>query len=170
MQIRRTFRFEAAHVLPFHQGKCSRMHGHSYRLDVAVRGPLQTDGPARGMIEDGKTAIVWNLPRDLLPKNRVKLLLNMLLIATATIPRGGTLSVDPAPGGPGFRITASGINARLTAATSELLAGNPAQPVDAHVIQPVYTGILARDCGLALSAAIEGEAVVVTAAGPENPK
>ncbi len=28
------------------------MHGHSYRLDVAVRGPIQTDGPARGMIED----------------------------------------------------------------------------------------------------------------------
>jgi len=28
------------------------MHGHSYRLEVAVRGPLQTEGPARGMIED----------------------------------------------------------------------------------------------------------------------
>jgi 6-pyruvoyltetrahydropterin/6-carboxytetrahydropterin synthase len=52
MQVRKRFRFEAAHVLPFHQGKCSRMHGHSYRLDVAVRGPLQSDGPARGMIED----------------------------------------------------------------------------------------------------------------------
>ena len=39
-------------MLPFHPGKCSRMHGHSYRLDVAVRGPLQSDGPARGMIED----------------------------------------------------------------------------------------------------------------------
>ncbi len=52
MQIRKHFRFEAAHVLPHHSGKCSRMHGHSYRLDVAVRGPIQTDGPARGMIED----------------------------------------------------------------------------------------------------------------------
>ncbi|MBV8283321.1 MAG: 6-carboxytetrahydropterin synthase QueD [Candidatus Eremiobacteraeota bacterium] len=52
MTICRRFRFEAAHVLPFHPGKCSRMHGHSYRLDVAVRGPLQSDGPARGMIED----------------------------------------------------------------------------------------------------------------------
>ena len=31
------------------------MHGHSYRLDVAVRGPIQTDGPARGMIEDFDT-------------------------------------------------------------------------------------------------------------------
>ena len=28
------------------------MHGHSYRLEVALRGPLRTRGPARGMIED----------------------------------------------------------------------------------------------------------------------
>ncbi|HTU82518.1 MAG TPA: 6-carboxytetrahydropterin synthase QueD [Candidatus Acidoferrales bacterium] len=52
VQIRKHFRFEAAHVLPYHTGKCSRMHGHSYRLEVAVRGPLQNDGPARGMILD----------------------------------------------------------------------------------------------------------------------
>lgn len=52
MQIRKHFRFEAAHVLPHHPGKCGRMHGHSYRLEVAVRGPLQTQGAARGMILD----------------------------------------------------------------------------------------------------------------------
>jgi 6-pyruvoyltetrahydropterin/6-carboxytetrahydropterin synthase len=28
------------------------MHGHSYRLEVAVRGSLRSRGPARGMIED----------------------------------------------------------------------------------------------------------------------
>ena len=44
----------------------------------------------------------------------------------------------------------------LTPATAELLGGSPAQPVDAHAIQPFYTGILARDCGLALSAARRG--------------
>src|SRR5512146_860850 len=55
MQIRKHFRFEAAHVLPYHPGKCARMHGHSYRLDVAIRGPIQNDGPARGMIEDFDT-------------------------------------------------------------------------------------------------------------------
>jgi 6-pyruvoyltetrahydropterin/6-carboxytetrahydropterin synthase len=52
LQIRKQFRFESAHVLPFHPGKCARMHGHSYRLEVGVRGPIQTDGPARGMIVD----------------------------------------------------------------------------------------------------------------------
>lgn len=31
------------------------MHGHSYRLEVALRGPLQTGGSARGMIEDFDT-------------------------------------------------------------------------------------------------------------------
>ncbi len=119
---------------------------------------------ARGLLGDDKTTIVWNLPRELLPKNRVKLLLNMLLIAVGTIPRGGTLAVDPADGGTGFRITASGLNARLADATAGLLVGSPGHPVDAHAIQPLYTGILARDCGLAVSAAsAEKDTVLITA-------
>jgi len=52
VQIRKQFRFEAAHVLPYHPGKCARMHGHSYRFDVSLDGPLQTGGPARGMVAD----------------------------------------------------------------------------------------------------------------------
>ena len=103
---------------------------------------------------------MWNLPRALLAKNRVKLLLNMVLIATGGIPRGGTLTVDPVLGDDGFVITASGLNAKLNPTTAELLAGNSAHAVDAHAIQPFYTGILARDCGLVLSAT--GDAGVVT--------
>jgi histidine phosphotransferase ChpT len=118
---------------------------------------------ARGLLGDDKTTIVWNLPRELLPKNRVKLLLNMLLVAVGTIPRGGTITVDPAEGGKGFRLTASGLNARVAEATAGLLVGSPAHPVDAHGIQPLYTGILARDCGLTVSAAAERETVVVSA-------
>jgi 6-pyruvoyltetrahydropterin/6-carboxytetrahydropterin synthase len=52
VQIRKSFTFEAAHVLPNHPGKCSRLHGHSYRLDVALEGPLHESGPAAGMVED----------------------------------------------------------------------------------------------------------------------
>jgi histidine phosphotransferase ChpT len=116
---------------------------------------------ARGLIEDGKITIAWNLPRELVAKNRAKLLLNMLLVASGAIPRGGTLKVDPA--GPGYRVTASGLNARVTPATAELLSGSPAHPVDAHAIQPLYTGILARDCGLTVSVGAESETVVLTA-------
>jgi 6-pyruvoyltetrahydropterin/6-carboxytetrahydropterin synthase len=52
VQIRKQFRFEAAHVLPHHAGKCARLHGHSYRLDVSIDGPLAASGPATGMVID----------------------------------------------------------------------------------------------------------------------
>jgi histidine phosphotransferase ChpT len=121
---------------------------------------------ARGLLEDGKTTLVWNLPRLLLAKNRVKLLLNMLLIAAGTVSRGGTLTIDPVSGGDGiagFLVTASGLNAKLNPATAELLAGSPSHAVDAHAIQPLYAGILAGDCGLTLSAGGEVGTVALTA-------
>lgn len=41
-ELVRTFRFEAAHSLPrLPEGhKCKRMHGHSYRVDIHVTGPV----------------------------------------------------------------------------------------------------------------------------------
>ena len=39
-----TFTFEAAHRLAWHPGKCRNLHGHSYRLDVSVEGPLDDHG------------------------------------------------------------------------------------------------------------------------------
>jgi 6-pyruvoyltetrahydropterin/6-carboxytetrahydropterin synthase len=42
--VTRTFRFEAAHQLPWHAGKCRRLHGHSYRLEVTVTGPVGPQG------------------------------------------------------------------------------------------------------------------------------
>ena len=46
---------------------------------------------SRGFFEDEKTKSSWNLPRALSPKNRVKLLLNILVIAGQAIPRGGKI-------------------------------------------------------------------------------
>lgn len=40
MRVRRRFDFEAAHVLPHHPGKCSRLHGHTYVLHVTVNRPV----------------------------------------------------------------------------------------------------------------------------------
>lgn len=123
---------------------------------------------ARGFIEDDKTKVTWNLQRALLPKNRVKLLLNMLVVAGGTIPRGGMLTVDPI-GDPigsgetvGFKITATGINARINQAVPGLLEGqSESGTVDAHAIQPFYTGLLARACGLSVGLSAEGDTVTV---------
>lgn len=122
---------------------------------------------ARGFLEDDKMRLTWNVPRALLPKNRVKLLLNLLLLAGQTIPRGGVLTVDEAgsPDTPGFRVTASGLNARIPQALPSLIGGDAApEGIDAHAIQPFYTGLLARNCGLTVAIGSEDGKVVVSAA------
>jgi histidine phosphotransferase ChpT len=122
---------------------------------------------ARGFLEDDKTKLAWSLPRLLLAKNRVKLLLNMLLIAGQAIPRGGSLTVESIGSGDdlSFKVTAAGTNVKLQPVVPVLLAGGGSHEggVDAHAIQPYYTGLLARSCGLSVAAAIEGGAVVLTA-------
>ena len=51
IRLAKSFSFEAAHFLPsFPEGhKCRRMHGHSFRVDIVVEGPLD---PARGYLVD----------------------------------------------------------------------------------------------------------------------
>lgn len=120
---------------------------------------------ARGFLETDKLKLGWNLPRLLLAKNRVKLLLNLLLLVSQTIPRGGTLVVDPVGEGDslGFKITATGLNARIQPAVPGLLAGDAGgHPVDAHAIQPFYTGMLARHSDLAIDLVLDGDHVVAT--------
>jgi histidine phosphotransferase ChpT len=119
---------------------------------------------AKGHIEDGKITLTWNLPRLQLPKNRVKLLLNMLVIAQQTIPRGGTLTIDPVGDGEtmSFRVTSAGLNARVPQNIVDML-NSSSGAVDAHAVQPYYTRLLAQACGLHVRLTPEGEAVVVTA-------
>ena len=120
---------------------------------------------SRGFFEDDKTKLTWNLPRVLMAKNRVKLLLNMLILAGQTIPRGGTLTVDPIGSGDAmsFSIRAAGANAKISPAVLPLLKGEPAEGVDAHKIQPFYAGLLARDCGLNVTMTAEADSVTVAA-------
>jgi 6-pyruvoyltetrahydropterin/6-carboxytetrahydropterin synthase len=45
--------FEASHQLPHHDGKCARLHGHSWQVVVEVQGDkLQETGPQAGMLVD----------------------------------------------------------------------------------------------------------------------
>ena len=50
--ITKQFKFEAAHSLPNHDGKCKNLHGHSYLLEVTVSGEKHTSGSKEGMIID----------------------------------------------------------------------------------------------------------------------
>lgn len=51
--LRKSFTFEAAHLLPHHDGKCARLHGHSWKMTVEVGSDrLEVRGPKRGMVMD----------------------------------------------------------------------------------------------------------------------
>lgn len=43
------FDFAAAHSLPDHPGKCQNLHGHTYKLQIGVRGKVD---PKNGMVVD----------------------------------------------------------------------------------------------------------------------
>jgi len=53
---------------------------------------------------------------------------------------------------------------RIPNGVVELVAGQPEDGrVDAHVIQPFYTGLIARESGMTVSIEMEGETVVLLA-------
>lgn len=52
--LTKIFHFEAAHALVGYDGKCRNIHGHSYELQVTVKGmPIDESGnPKNGMVID----------------------------------------------------------------------------------------------------------------------
>ena len=102
---------------------------------------------AKGFLNDDKLSLVWDAPRLLLPKNQVKLLLNLLVIATGAIPRGGVLTakVEMLGEEATIVITAKGINARIPPKVDQLINGeHEGDAIDAHAVQPFYAGLLAQ--------------------------
>lgn len=105
-----------------------------------------------------KTEVTWTGPRAIIPKNRVKLLLNLFLVAYGAIPRGGSLDIvleDPESQAK-FSIIAKGRMLRIPPKYQEILKGRLEEAVDAHSIQPYYTVLLADECGMDLDC-VQGE-------------
>jgi len=99
-----------------------------------------------------KTEVTWSGPRAIIPKNRVKLLLNLFLVAYSAIPRGGSMDIvlEDAETDPKFSITVKGRMLRVPAKYVEINSGTLEEAVDGHTIQPYYTVLLADECGMEL--------------------
>lgn len=55
MEITKTITFDAAHRLPSHCGRCSNIHGHTFKLEVSVCSDvLVNKGSSEGMVIDYK--------------------------------------------------------------------------------------------------------------------
>lgn len=125
---------------------------------------------SRAMFADEKTQLTWSAPRALFPKNKVKLLLNLVVIATGAIPRGGVIDVAVTGDGdaPRLVLRAKGSHARIPPHVEALIAGTPeGGSVDAHGILPFYAGLVARAAAMDVRFAIQGDEVTVTASPTE---
>ncbi|MFI0847303.1 histidine phosphotransferase ChpT [Mesorhizobium sp. IMUNJ 23232] len=125
---------------------------------------------ATAFLRNEKPEFEWNGPRWLLPKNVVKLLLNLVLIANAAIPRGGRISVklDGTDGNPKFTVSARGPMLRVPPKFLELHSGNrPEEAIDAHAVQPYYTLLLSRESGMPISIHATADEIVFSASRPE---
>jgi histidine phosphotransferase ChpT len=108
----------------------------------------------------GKHQLVWQGPAVTLPKNKVKLLLNLVALGVMALPRGGTISaaIVGAPPAVSFAVTAKGDAARLTDQVKSLLLGGNGVVIDSHSIQPYYASLVAAASDMRVAAeARDGE-------------
>jgi histidine phosphotransferase ChpT len=119
---------------------------------------------ARAFVGEEKVKLDWRAPAENRPKAEVKLLLNMLLMAMAGIPRGGMITVSAE--GRTFAARAQGERAKVPENMAAIIAGafDPGT-LDARLVQPYYAKRLAASAGLRLSMTADGADVLVAADG-----
>lgn len=114
------------------------------------------------LFEIEKADLDWKVTPMFLPKNKAKLLMNMLLIAASAVPRGGLVTVDVTgpEGQEVLTIMATSDPEKkqktlMPMQVEELMSGAPEDGVDARGIQPFYTGLLARMCNMVIEIGLE---------------
>jgi histidine phosphotransferase ChpT len=121
---------------------------------------------AQAFFKNEKPELEWKGERALLPKNAVKLILNLLLVSNGAIPRGGKLAVtlESLQDKPKITITANGPMVRVPAKFLEMHSGRkPEEAIDAHSVQPYYTLLLAREAGMEITIHANAEEIVLSA-------
>ncbi len=127
-------------------------------IDMGEAGEI-----AKAFVGDEKVKLDWQAPRENRPKQQVKLVLNMMLMAMAGIPRGGVVTVSVE--GDSFTVKAVGDRAKVPEALAQVVEGSiDLTTLDARLVQPYYAKQLARSAGLTLSMAMDGADVLVKAA------
>jgi len=122
---------------------------------------------AEGLMMGERAALAWEAPAATIGKDYVKLLLNMVLIGMAAIPRGGevAVTVEGDLAKPTLRVRSTGQAARVPEETAKFLGGrDPDRFLDARAAQPYFTGLVARSLGLSIDARMENEDFVIEAA------
>ena len=128
------------------------------QIDMGEAGDI-----AKAFVGEEKIKLDWQVPRENRPKQDVKLLLNMLLLAIDALPRGGVITMTTE--GVGFMVRAKGDRAKLKEAMVAVIDGtSDLATLDARLIQPYYARMLSQAQNLKLSMAMEAEDTVAVVA------
>jgi len=119
---------------------------------------------SRGFVGDAKHKLVWRVPHGYMPKDRAKLLLNLVASAITALPRGGEIEVtmDGTFETANFLVRCRGTSARPPQYLSDFVGGSAPQ-LDAMTIQAYYTWRLAGSVGMQLDIAKDGSDVLLKA-------
>jgi histidine phosphotransferase ChpT len=112
-----------------------------------------------------KAALEWRAPAVSMPRATLKVFMNALLIANECLPKGGVVTVDAGREGDAveIRLGCTGQRAGVRPATFAALQGElPEDGYPGPVVQPLLTGILARQTGVEiLTRQSEGAAEII---------
>lgn len=133
----------------------------AFGLGVGAAGPAPMRDArelAAGLLQGGKTTLDWpadagSTPDGAAPADAVKVVLNMVLIAHESLPRGGTVGVKvkTLDDGLGVAVVAAGAGARLRDDLRQALAGKAAgDDLTARNVHGHYAQCLARGLGAAI--------------------
>ena len=119
---------------------------------------------SEGFVGGGKHQLSWQAPMGMLPKNQVKLLLNLIALSINALPRGGSIAVTIGQDLSNFDfvITCTGRTARPPKYLAQIVAGEMPE-IDAMSVQSYYTWRLAANVRATITIEQDGEAVVITA-------
>ncbi|MCB1490811.1 MAG: histidine phosphotransferase [Rhodobiaceae bacterium] len=121
----------------------------------------------RPIVESDKHKLIWNVPRLAAPKDMVKLVVNLVLAGIATVPRGGTVTVDAEADGDtlsSITISCTGTNARIPDEVERFVTGRGDwSEVTSHKIQPFYTGLIAKSAGMDVAFDWTGDIISINA-------
>ena len=122
-----------------------------------------------GLYGNGKVEVRFAGSASQLSKDHVRVLLNLIMVAVQSVPRGGTVTITPTTEDKRtvLDLVAEGTKARLADDVARPLAGAmPEGGFDGRSIQPFYTGLLAREMKGRISAGVNGETVALRAELP----
>ncbi|MBL8697224.1 MAG: hypothetical protein JNK67_02560 [Alphaproteobacteria bacterium] len=128
---------------------------------------------AISIMEDGKVALDWGAPaaacEAMAGRDTVKIMLNLLLVALESLPRGGTVRLSVAPTGDGLDVafSAEGQQARIPDDARKVLEGAAASnELTPRAVPARLARLVAESAGAALAVSESDGAVRLTARIP----